>query len=273
MIGVKMSLTAHCQRQLPIASTSCPARSSWPLLYKSQVHQRLRAHTAQCQGGGDIDPSPVVHDIDVFILFFCLFFLFFIFPRRVLSVVYFNIASIHPPRTKKRPTHTVELMHLCMSPKIPLTGYEISEIATKAPTKPDCRAASRQSPATSYTQYKPGHAANALSQAYTPPRGHWAAPLSQSPPSAYSPPVRSPPSPVGLPEYRYFGSVLDLHKLALGIASTQHPATRLHGCPKKAADVTLRFRSDFFDVWPNPTQHLWAALAALARLEPGCPRT
>ena len=108
---IVVNVTARCHCQLPIA--------------------RLALLGLFCTSHGSTvtctlpEPSPVVHDIHS-----CSFF--------SSSIFYFPDASayctLHPSaQDQRRPTHPWNSMHLCMSWEIPLTGSEISEIATKHP--------------------------------------------------------------------------------------------------------------------------------------------
>lgn len=80
-----------------------------------------------------------------------------------------------------------------MSWKIPLTGYEISEIATKYP---EVRSQTQEATTSQDAATHPRTRTHAL----TPPRGDWAAP-------PFSPALALDFPPPSRREYRYFGSV------------------------------------------------------------------
>lgn len=236
--AMSMSLQPICQ--LPIArlallGLSCTSRDS----------------TATCTVPAA--PNPVVHVIHVpfFFSFFSLFILLSFLTR--LSTVH----CIHPHRTNREAHPPVGLMHLCMSWKIPLTGYEISEIATKQPRSQRSEVR-RQTPEEATSQDAATHSRTRThAHTLTPPPGPLGGPLH---------PLPFPFPPAGLST----GTSARCSTLPYRKLLQDQQATRLDGWPKKAADVTLRFRSDFFDVWPNPTRYLWTALDCNG---PGCPWT
>lgn len=172
---------AHCQ--LPIDRLALLG----PLLYKSRFNGYMHSTSS----------NPVLWSMSFMFMFF------FLFP--FLRPSFFPDASVyctlHPSTQDQQKAHPpVGLMHLCMSWKIPLTGYEISEIATKHP-EARSQKSDAKTPEEATSQDAATHSRTRThTHTLTPPPGPLGGPLP-------SPALPSSPS---RPEYRYFGSLLYL---------------------------------------------------------------